>query len=147
MIPAGEIVATMAEALHYAHRQGFVHRDIKPSNILLGSDGKPYLVDFGLALRDQDIGKGAPMVGTPAYMSPEQARWEGHRVDARSDVFSLDVVLYELLTGKNPHRADSLEETLTRVSTHEPRPPRQCDERVPRELDRICLKALAKRAA
>src|SRR3984893_17311591 len=99
---SAELVATVAEALHYAHGKGVFHRDIKPGNILLDTQGNPYVADFGLALREEDVGKGPTHVGTPAYMSPEQALGEGHRVDGRTDIFSLGVVFYELLTRRRP---------------------------------------------
>jgi len=146
------LVATVAEALHHAHRQGLVHRDIKPGNILLEwraggvSPPVPYVADFGLALREEEFGKGAGYAGTPAYMSPEEARNEGHRVDGRSDLFSLGVVFYELLTGRRPFRGETREELLEQITCVEPRPLRQVDDTIPRELERICLKALAKRA-
>ncbi|HXY32754.1 MAG TPA: serine/threonine-protein kinase, partial [Planctomycetaceae bacterium] len=140
---AAEIVATIADALHSAHVNGIVHRDVKPANILLDLRDRAYLADFGIALKDEDFGKDRSTVGTLRYMSPEQLRGEGHLVDGRSDIFSLGVVLYELLTGRRLFPATRFaHQTLV-----EPRPPRQVDDSIPKELERICLKALSHRVA
>ncbi len=140
------LIAVVAEALHHAHLRGLVHRDIKPANILMDSAGQPYVADFGLALSVDNYGKEGGSGGTPSYMSPEQAQGEGHLVDGRTDIYSLGVVLYELITGRKPFRGETLNELVQQVTKANARPPRQIDDTIPKELERICLKALAKRA-
>ncbi|QDV43398.1 Serine/threonine-protein kinase PknB [Stieleria neptunia] len=143
---AAILMATVANALEYAHQQRLIHRDIKPGNILIeDATTTPYVTDFGLAIREEDYFDNLNIAGTPAYMSPEQARGEGHRLDGRSDVFSMGTVFYELLTGKRPFRGSTPNEQMHQVISTDPIPPRQIDDSVPVELERICLKALTKR--
>jgi len=138
-----------ARALHAAHLEGIVHRDVKPANILVDAKGEPHLGDFGLA-RTVDLAVGSritlsgEILGTPAYMSPEQARAEGEEVGPRSDVFSLGGVLYLALAGKEAFAAQGIARTVERVLRDEPDPPSRLRPGLPRELDGVCLKALEK---
>jgi serine/threonine protein kinase len=145
---SARLLATVALALAYAHQKRLIHRDIKPANILIeSSSNTPFVADFGLAVREEDYLKQSVIAGTPAYMSPEQIRGEGHRQDGRSDIFSLGVILYQMLTTKRPFRGNTMPETLHLVLTQEPQPPRELLATIPAELERICLKALSKRAS
>jgi serine/threonine protein kinase len=142
---SARLIATVAGALHAAHLAGLVHRDVKPANILLDQSGNPYLADFGLALREEEqLSERSNVCGTLAYMAPEQVRGDTHLMDGRADIYALGAVLYELLTGRPPFRGGDVDEYRELILRREPRPPRSIDDAVPVELERVCLKCLAK---
>ncbi|MDJ0521638.1 MAG: serine/threonine-protein kinase [Planctomycetota bacterium] len=143
---AAELVTRLADALDYAHQFGIVHRDVKPSNVLLDEAGRPLLTDFGLARlgeADATLTRQGQLLGTPAYMSPEQARGDVDAIDRRSDVYSLGVVLYELLCGRPPFQGETA--TLFYAVVHKDVPrPRKLRREIPADLETICLKAISR---
>jgi len=144
---SAQLTATLALAVAYAHQHGVVHRDLKPGNILHTSDNTPKIVDFGLARLDdstQDLTLSGARLGTPSYMSPEQARGSTRDIGPPTDIYALGAILYEMLTGRPPFRADTAAETVRQVVFEEPARPSRLNASVPRDLETICLKCLQK---
>jgi eukaryotic-like serine/threonine-protein kinase len=147
---AAELVRTLAQAVQAAHEQGIVHRDLKPGNVLFAADGTVKISDFGLAkVLDSERSDTITdtILGTPAYMAPEQARGESRRIGPAADVYALGVILYEALTGQPPFRGESRHQTLELVRTCEPQPPSRRRPGLSRDLEAICLKCLEKEAS
>jgi len=137
-------IFTCARALHYAHSRGVIHRDIKPSNIILTLDNQVRIIDFGIALcTDSEISRIEGIAGSPSYMSPEQVKSED--ITSRSDIYSLGVVMYELLTGQRPFRAASLAKLLQKIVFSTPAPIHQLRQEVSEDLEEVVMRALVKR--
>lgn len=156
---SAQLIETLAKAMHYAHQRGIVHRDLKPANILLGINpgnlpgtafGVPKVTDFGLAKRmDVDLRQthtGA-ILGTPSYMAPEQAGGRIREIGPATDIYALGAILYDMLTGRPPFKANTLADTLQQVQMSEPVPPVRLQPNTPKDLETICLKALHKEPA
>jgi len=145
-----QLVATLARAVHYGHQRGVLHRDLKPTNVLLDEEDRPHITDFGVArLLEQDAGltQSGVVVGTPAYMAPEQAAGRSRLITTAADVYGLGAILYELLTGQPPFLADTPMAVLHQVLEAEPQRPRAVDATVDKDLETICLKCLEKEPA
>lgn len=143
---AAQLIAKLAKAVQHAHDKKIVHRDLKPANVLMDLQGEPHVADFGLAKRDtgeESLSINGQIMGTPAYMSPEQAYGDHSAIDARTDVYALGAIFYELLTGLRPFRGE-MGLLLEQVKTATPEAPRQIKPEIPRDLEAICLKCLAK---
>ncbi|MCP4451840.1 MAG: serine/threonine protein kinase, partial [Planctomycetes bacterium] len=144
-----ELMQTICQAVQHAHQKGVIHRDLKPSNIIVTLDGRPFIVDFGLAksfLEDDQnlvLSLDGETVGTPAYMSPEQAAGHTDKVDTRTDVYSLGVALFSLLTGSNPHDLSGTRlEVIHRIAEQEVMRPRTLDHNIDKDIEALLLKAL-----
>jgi serine/threonine protein kinase len=151
-VDAARIIVEVADALSFAHAHGVIHRDVKPSNIMIKPDGHAVLVDFGLARPIAFDGEASlsalgTIVGTPSFMSPEQAQGRISELGLATDVYSLGATLYAALVGQPPFRCENIMETFRQILEAEPVPPRRLVPSVPRDLETICLKALAKRPA
>ena len=147
---AARLAATAAEAIHHAHRRGILHRDLKPANVLVDEAGAPHITDFGLARNiesDADLTQSGVIVGTPSYMSPEQASGIKGGLTTATDVYGLGAVLYAMLAGRSPYSGSGLLETLDRVREEPAAPPSKLNPLVPRDLEVICLKCLEKEPA
>jgi serine/threonine protein kinase len=147
---AAEYTREVGEAIAFAHQHGVIHRDLKPANVLLDKSDRPKVTDFGLAKKiDDESGLTATgqVLGTPSYMPPEQAAGQIDQISERSDIYSLGAVLYALLTGRPPFQAATHLDTLMDVLERDPLSPRLIDRRIPRDLETICLKAMAKAPA